>query len=623
MDSAKKAAFVKMAGKHRVKFSKGGLIRRLGNRKYFDTGGTALSGPSDAGTDTHPTNPNSGFVGSINAGLGLNDNFAASAANIQAGTNQTQLNNAYSDVQGALGTQQNLVNTLAPQTSSAVNNQNMLANQYSAMAQGQGPNPAQDQLAQATAKNVANQSAMMAGQRGAAGNVGLMARQAAQQGASTQQDSAGQAATLGAQQQIAAQGNLANLSNNQISQAGQATTGLNSAQQNEQSVLQNANTSYNNAAVGMQSNINNVNSQTAAANQNAATNTMGGITSAFTGGGLLAHGGVVKDHHIKLAEMNAAALSHGMHNFADGGDVEQPNLGTFKAGDDSASAPSVGSSPSLPADATNLSQSMNGGKSGSSGGGGLSSIMGLAAMLADGGSVQAPIGANPLLSSSQINGPGTWVGNYMSSGASSGPNIGATSSLPGGVSLSSAVKQKPKKDDKGSKPTAQDAADQKTYDQYKSDPYEQQMGSQYPAQPAAPDAAPQSVSPVDASGGSDMSNGQTPSASPDIFYKGGDIHKHFHEYFSEGGGVPAMVSPGEIYLTPEQVHKVVTEGKDPAKIGHKFHGKARVKGDSLKNDNIPATLQEGGIVIDRKNMGSREKRELFVHRAKARAKAGG
>ena len=84
-----------------------------------------------------------------------------------------------------------------------------------------------------------------------------------------------------------------------------------------------------------------------------------------------------------------------------------------------------------------------------------------------------------------------------------------------------------------------------------------------------------------------------------------------------------MVSPGEIYLSPEQVKKVIHEGEDPAKIGQRFHGKAKVKGDSLKNDTIPKTLEEGGVVIDREHVGSREKRELFVHRAIARSRAKG
>ena len=101
-------------------------------------------------------------------------------------------------------------------------------------------------------------------------------------------------------------------------------------------------------------------------------------------------------------------------------------------------------------------------------------------------------------------------------------------------------------------------------------------------------------------------------------------HKgHMANYLAQGGQVPAMVSPGEIYLSPENVRKVVHEGQDPKSVGVTFRGKAKVRGDSLKNDTIPETLEEGGVVIDRKNVMSREKRELFVHKALAKKRAGG
>ena len=403
---------------------------------------------------------------------------------------------------------------------------------------------------------------------------------------------------------------MANLSNNQISQAGQATTGVNSAQQNEQSLLQNANTSANNAAVGMQSNMNNNNAQTSAANQNMASNTMGGITSALSSvSSLLAKGGVVKPHHVQLAEMNAVALHHGKRmKYDEGGDVE-PDLGTFKAGDDSASSPDVASGSTLPADQTNLASAVNkpssitgGGGSGGGGGGGMSSMMSMAAMMADGGPVpMAPLAANPLLGGQGINGPGSWVGQYMNSGSASAPNIAGSNGLPENKTNMSKVvkdamdKQKKKKPDTESEGTATD-------DEMAGGPSDT-MDNSAPMSPGA----------------------ETPMDAPQTEYAahGGDIHAHMDEYFGGGGKVPAMVSPGEIYLSPENVRRVKEEGIDPAKIGEKFKGKAKVKGDSLKNDTIPRTLEEGGVVIDRKNMSTREKRELFVHKATARKKAGG
>lgn len=483
-DAKTKSDFVKSMGK-RQKFSKGGLIRRIGNRQYFDTGGMAnpgvstnLSGPVAAGNGSAATNLPSntlepitnaysnlgyGLIPGVNSSLNsitnsLNDNFQASSAPIQPGTNGAQLQGAYTGAQGGLGQQQGLVNTLVPQVGNAVNTQNAVEAQQLGIMNGTGPNPAQTQLAQNTAANVAQTAALQASQRGASGNVGLLARQAGQQGAATQQNAVGQAATLQAGQQIAAGQNLAALANQQVNQTGQGITNLNSAAQNEQSILQNANTAQNNANVQMTSNMNNVNAQTAASNQNMAGNILGGLTGGISS--LLAEGGEV------------------------GEDGDQVNEGTFSANTDSSNISSAPATASNPATES--------GKSSGGGGG----IAGLAALFAKGGNV--------------CPGPHkSHVANFL---------------------------------------------------------------------------------------------------------------------FSEGGPVRAMVSPGEIYLTPEKVHAVIREGANPLKIGQKINGKAKVKGDSLKNDTVPMTLEEGGVVIPRhilhKKM-SAEKAELFVHRAMARKKARG
>ena len=63
--------------------------------------------------------------------------------------------------------------------------------------------------------------------------------------------------------------------------------------------------------------------------------------------------------------------------------------------------------------------------------------------------------------------------------------------------------------------------------------------------------------------------------------------------------VPAMVSPGEEYLTPKKA-KAVADGKASAmKVGEKIKGKASIKGDSLKNDTVPKMLKDGGMIIPR------------------------
>lgn len=535
-DLGKKKAFTKAM--KRPSFSKGGMIRKLANRHYFDAGGnvpgqdTALTGPTTAGTQ-NAANPNTGILGTIGGALGLNNNFQATGANIQAGTNQAQLNQAYNQAQQGIGQQQGLAGTLTPQAAQGVASQNALAQQLYGMTQGQGPNPAQAQLAQTTGQNVAQQAALAAGQRGAAGNVGLMARQNAMNAGQVQQAAAGQAATLEAQQQIAAQQNLANLAGTQIGQAGQAIQGVNTAVQNEQNTLQGANTAANQAQVGMQSNINATNASTAQAQQGTMGKLLGGVGSAISGvlGGL-SEGGVVgqdeKEHHIKLAEMNAASIMHGRQNYAPGGQISaNPLLGNQT-----------------------------------------------------GSQAQAPV------SSAQYTAPTSGGGGFSVSGAPSAPSQGDSSD---NSAFNSGIKG---------------AAGAITN-------YFTGNGNLSPGSSALSNAG------VDATSDLGME------AISEGYAGGGKVcegpHGHV-AHFLMGGKVPAMVSPGEIYLSPDQVHKVVHEDVDPAKIGRKFSGKAKVKGDSLKNDTIPADLEEGGVVIDRKNMSTKDKRRAFVHRAVARAK---
>lgn len=104
------------------------------------------------------------------------------------------------------------------------------------------------------------------------------------------------------------------------------------------------------------------------------------------------------------------------------------------------------------------------------------------------------------------------------------------------------------------------------------------------------------------------------------YANGGEIfpgpHKSHVANFllAKGGKVPAMVSPGEISLNPEQVKRVLN-GENPLKIGDKIGGHAKVRGDSKKNDIVPKTLQEGGVVIPRTHAKDSDKAELFVRRA--------
>ncbi len=413
MEHSDKAKFILALHKHSL--------------KAFADGGTALGGPDSGGASPNAVNPNHGLIGTVNGALGLNNDFSAGAAQIQAGTNAAQLNSAYNGVQGALGNQQDFMNRAKAQNgfgnqANVFSQQQALADQLGAQSRGEGPDPAQAALAQNTASNVANQSAMMAGQRGAGANVGLMARQAAMQGAQTQQQSVGQAATMKAQQQIAAQSALANqqaqmqgVAGNQIAAEGQSTNNFSSAQQNEQNILQNANTAFNNASVAQQANINNVNAQTAASNQNMAGNTVGALAN-FASNGSSMLGGM------------GGARGGMVHKYAEGGDVGdfQPTSGENSNGPD---VPSTATNPVSSSNPLKVDQ----GKGGGGGGGGAGGLMQMLPMLAmaaaDGGIVPPP------LMSAGGGGPQSFAGQWLNStmGSSSGPSIGATASNPGFV----------------------------------------------------------------------------------------------------------------------------------------------------------------------------------------------
>lgn len=172
-----------------------------------------------------------------------------------------KLNTSNAQVQSGMGNQNSLLTALQAQNGLGAQAQNY--QQLQGVINGTGPNPAQAQLAQATSANTANQAAMMAGQRGSSQNTGLIARQAAMQGGANQQNAAGQAATLQAQQSlngINAAGQMANaMASNQIGQtnaneqAAQANlTGLmgGNAQQNANRTSLISGTAQQQAAVG-------------------------------------------------------------------------------------------------------------------------------------------------------------------------------------------------------------------------------------------------------------------------------------------------------------------------------------------------------------------------------------
>lgn len=357
--------------------------------------------------------------------------------------------------------------------------QQQLADLFSAQGNGQGPNPAQMALNQQTGNNVAQQAALLAGQRGSSANTGLAARQAAMAGANTQQQAVGQSAVLQAQQQLAARQAL----QQQQSIMGQqniAEQGANNQLFGAAAGAQNAQNNSNIQNYGMMQGIN---SQVAQNNANAVNKTTGSFMN--SAGSLLA--------------MNKGGKVPNRKNYDDGGMVS--------------------------------------GMGGSGGGGG-----GI-------GKIFDPA-----------------VGSVHSSYAPDLSNAGA-------------LKDQPAPQENKSGPKSQVG---------------QHLASQSDDSLAG---APE---------GMDTGTVSTP------MNNAVDVNYSPTMYASKGGKVPAMISPGEKYLPPNEVKDVLSNKKPVSQAGAVVPGKAKVKGDSLKNDTVPATLEEGGCVIPRSHMKDEKSAMAFV-----------
>lgn len=78
---------------------------------------------------------------------------------------------------------------------------------------------------------------------------------------------------------------------------------------------------------------------------------------------------------------------------------------------------------------------------------------------------------------------------------------------------------------------------------------------------------------------------------------------------AKGGRVPAIVSPGEIVLSAQEAsdpRRAAIMAKLKAMRGEKVPGKAKVPGDSLKNDTVKTNLEQGGIVVPRTKANSKD-----------------
>lgn len=474
--------------------------------------------------------------------LGLGGGAGPSLAQIDSPVTMDQANNAYTNAQTGLQGQQDFLKAL--QAQNGVQNQSQVFNQLQDVAAGNGPNPAQAQLANATGANVANQAALMAGQRGAGANVGLMARQAARQGAQTQQQAAGQGAALQAQQSMNALGAMGSLANQQVAQQAAATGGYSQSAQNEQANLLNSINAQNAAKVSNQSNVNNANAALAGGGQQGQQNLIGGLMNGLGGvlgdiGGGLGDifGGLGGAATGLVSDMGggAAAIGSGAGDFlgggggamllaADGGEI--PDTPGMAPSDLQMSnpSPSENISPATPVQGANNinigSPNIPSGKGGGGGGGmgGLGSMIGMVGSLfADGGPVQ-------------VQSPG-----HIDIGSVNIPTI------------QNAFKSK--EDKSKDKPSSR-------------------LG--------------QALSGID-----------TATNQPGI-----------STMMAKGGKVPAMVSPGEQYLDKDDVKKV-KHGKNPLAVGERIPGKPKHPGNDYRNDTVPKNLEAGGVVIPNKVMQSK------------------
>lgn len=239
--------------------------------------------------------------------------YRAAAAPIANPATVEQANQQYGNMQQGLDQQQAFLQAI--QAQNGLQNQSNVYNQLQNVAAGQGPNPAQTQLANSTGANVANQAAMMAGQRGSSANVGMMARQAAQQGANIQQQAAGQGAALQAQQSLAAMGQAGQMANQQAGQQQQATNAFMQGSQGAYGATTGNINTQNQANVGMQSNRNSANAGVQGEVAKGQMDLLGNVASSIGSAMMLAEGGVLPTSNT------TGPMSHFAKMMADGGKV--------------------------------------------------------------------------------------------------------------------------------------------------------------------------------------------------------------------------------------------------------------------------------------------------------------
>lgn len=206
-----------------------------------------------------------GISKGIQSILGGHNDYSAASAPIVSPFDISRLNSSYDKTDEALKATADQQKDLI--AAGGIQNQSDVYNQFQGIVNGTGPNPAQAMLAEATGNNIANQAALMAGQRGAQVNPALIARLAAQQGAANQQSLAGQSANLQANQSLNALSQAGNIAGQQVSNQLQGQNIYANQALNNQGQLLGAQGQYNSAVLGNTQMQNQINSGVASQNQ--------------------------------------------------------------------------------------------------------------------------------------------------------------------------------------------------------------------------------------------------------------------------------------------------------------------------------------------------------------------
>ncbi len=234
--------------------STGGKVAGAGAAALGGAGAGAALGTAIApGIGTAIGAVGGGLVGALGS---LFDGSDPEPTNLISPVSPEQLNAASSGVSGGLDQYQELLNAI--NNSNGIQNQQDVYGRLTGLADGTGPNPAQDLLNMETGKNVSQIGALLASQRGSNYNPGLIARTAARAGGDIQQQAAGQAAALQSNQTLNAINQMQGLANTQAGQQIAGTAGYNAAQQGAQGNLLSAAGGINNANVASTANANNV-----------------------------------------------------------------------------------------------------------------------------------------------------------------------------------------------------------------------------------------------------------------------------------------------------------------------------------------------------------------------------